>query len=216
MQPKQKQRSEFLRGEPFFLSFFQTFQAEGRHLGDDSCSVWNVALVALVSDEWLIGEGHNPNLSVLLELRKSFQHKLSPLEQSSVKAIARGLGVLFLGELSLGEQEAQPAPCWWVQRGLHGGGAGPCFHCSFFSWKSCLLNMPNCHLQWQPPYRLPQTPSLGALQTQLRVRVSCRAGCWGQMPHQGAHVGPTCWLQLQVAYTGIRDRGVWPWPIREA
>lgn len=108
MQPKQKQRSEFLRGEPFFLSFFQTFQAEGRHLGDDSCSVWNVALVALVSDEWLIGEGHNPNLSVLLELRKSFQHKLSPLEQSSVKAIARGLGVLFLGELSLGEQEAQP------------------------------------------------------------------------------------------------------------
>lgn len=96
-----------MRGEPFFLSFFRTFQAEGRHLGDDSCSVWNVALVALVSDEWLIGEGHNPNLSVLLELRKSFQHKLSPLEQSSVKAIARGLGVLFLGELSLGEQEAQ-------------------------------------------------------------------------------------------------------------
>lgn len=107
-----------------------------------------MALVALVSDEWLIGEGHNPNLSVLLELRKSFQHKLSPLEQSSVKAIARGLGVLFLGE----NKKPSAAPCWWVQRGLPGGGAGLCFHFSFFSWKSCLLNMDNCPLQWQPPY----------------------------------------------------------------
>lgn len=53
-------------------------------------------LVAVVSDEWLIGikgcgEGHTSDLSVLLEPRKSFQQKLSPLEQSSVKAIAVGL-----------------------------------------------------------------------------------------------------------------------------
>lgn len=201
-----------MRGEPFFLSFFRTFQAEGRHLGDDSCSVWNVALVALVSNEWLIGEGHNPNLSVLLELRKSFQHKLSPLEQSSVKAIARGLRVVFLGELSLGEQEA--APCCWVQRALPGGGAGLCFHFSFFSWKSCLLNMDNCHLQWRPPYRLAQTPSLGALQTQLRVRVSCRAGADAtpRLPC-GAHLlapasGGLCWHSGQSGLAVANQGGL--------
>lgn len=72
--------------------------------------------------------------------------------------------------------------------------------------------MDNCHLQWQPPYRLAQTPSLGALQTQLRVRVSCRAGA-DATPRRpcGAHLlapasGGLCWHSgqsvLAVAYPG--------------
>lgn len=66
------------------------------------------ALVTIVSDEWLIwikgcGEGHTPDLSALLEPRKSFQQKLSSLEQSLVKAIAMNLWSLIFRGAESGE-----------------------------------------------------------------------------------------------------------------